>query len=294
VSTLVTGAGGQLGQALASCAPTAGSLTSVTHGQLDIADEAAVGALFRSVRPSLVLNAAAFTRVDDAEKDPAAALRVNEAGVRTLARACSASGAWLVHVSTDYVFDGERNTPYPPDAPVAPLGAYGRSKRAGETALGEELPGRHTLVRTSWLYSGGHRNFVTTMLRLMDGRDELRIVSDQLGAPTHCAGLARALWALGERRAAGVFHWCDSGVASWYDFAVAIAEEAVQARLLNSPPALVPISSAEYPLPAPRPRYSVLDKRTTEELIGMRAPHWRVALRETLRDRARTARDTSS
>ena len=146
MSTLVTGAGGQLGQALASSAPAADPLTCVTHAQLDIADEAAVGALFRSVRPRLVLNAAAFTRVDDAEKDPAAAQRVNETGVRTLARACRASGAWLVHVSTDYVFDGERNTPYPTDAPVAPLGVYGRSKRAGETALADELPGRHTLA----------------------------------------------------------------------------------------------------------------------------------------------------
>jgi dTDP-4-dehydrorhamnose reductase len=282
VSALVTGAGGQLGQALRAAAPPRAALTCVTHAELDIADERAVATVFAALKPQLVINAAAFTRVDDAEKDPQAALRANGTGVRTLARACRATGAWLAHVSTDYVFDGARNTPYPADAPTAPLSAYGRSKLAGERALAEELAGAHTLVRASWLYSAGHRNFVTTMLRLMAAHEELRIVSDQIGAPTHCAGLARVLWALGERRAGGTFHWCDSGTASWYDFAVAIAEEAVAAGRLRAAPPIVAIGSAEYPVPAARPPYSLLDKRPTERLLGTRALHWRVALRDTL------------
>jgi dTDP-4-dehydrorhamnose reductase len=287
LKALVTGAGGQLGQTLCAAPPAGLTLKSVTHAELDVADQGAVSALLQAERVELVINAAAFTRVDDAEKDPQAAERVNAQGTRTLARACRAVGAWLVHVSTDYVFDGTCNTPYPTDAPTAPLSAYGRSKLGGERALTEELPQQHTLVRTSWLYSGTHRNFLTTMLRRMGEPTELRVVSDQVGAPTHCAGLAGTLWLLGQRRAAGTFHWSDSGVASWYDFAVAIGEEAVAAGLTRAAPAITPISAADYPLPAVRPRYSVLDKRATEALLGLTAPHWRVAVRATLQALAR-------
>ena len=282
MSVLITGGGGQLAQALQLSAPAGRNVRALTHAELDIADEAAVQGVMRALQPQLVVNTAAFTRVDDAERQPDAAERVNATGAALLAEACRGNGAWLVHVSTDYVFDGEQNRPYAPSAQPHPLNLYGRSKLAGERAVRAALESSSTLVRTSWLYSGGHRNFLTTMLRRMGAPGELRVVADQIGAPTSALGLARVLWALAEHRASGVFHWCDSGVASWYDFAVAIAEESLALELLRTPAAVIPIASAEYPLAAARPRYSVLDKSATERLLGVRAAHWRVALRETL------------
>jgi dTDP-4-dehydrorhamnose reductase len=163
---------------------------------------------------------------------------------------------------------------------------YGRTKLQGEQAVARALPAHSTVVRTSWLYAAEGRNFLTTMLRLMASRPQLTVVGDQIGAPTSAVGLAQVLWAITRRRVAGVYHWCDSGVASWYDFAVAIAEEAVSAGVLASSPPIVPISSADYPTAARRPPCSLLDKRDTERLLGVTALHWRRALRETLRARS--------
>ena len=282
MTALITGGGGQLAQALQIGAPAGGAVRALSHAELDIADEAAVQEVMRTLQPQLVINAAGFTRVDDAEARPEAAERVNATGPAVLAAACRASGAWLLHVSTDYVFDGTHHRPYAPSAEPHPLSVYGRTKLAGERAVQAALGAGSTLVRTSWLYSGGHRNFLTTMLHRLAAPGELRVVADQVGAPTAVSGLARVLWALAERRAGGIFHWCDSGVASWYDFAVAIAEESRALQLLHTPAAVIPITSAEYPLPAARPPYSLLDKSGTEQLLGVRAAHWRVALRETL------------
>jgi len=281
VRVLVTGAGGQLGRALAAAAPRGEVVKACTHAELDIAQEAAVRAVFADFTPELVINAAAYNAVDDAERDPAGAARVNTAGPRALAAACRAAGAWLTHVSTDFVFDGRQGHPYDASAAPNPLSVYGRSKLEGETAVARELPGRSAVVRTSWLYSAGG-GFATRMLTLMRAKPELEVVSDQVGAPTHAAGLAGVLWALSARRAAGLWHWSDSGVASRYDFAVAIAEEAVRFGLLPVAPLIVPIASADYPAAAARPAYSVLDKRATEKLLGVTAPHWRIALRATL------------
>lgn len=278
---LITGAGGQLGRALVAAAPAAATVRACTHGELDIADEAAVAAAFAAFAPQLVINAAAFTRVDDAERAAAQAARANAAGPAVLAAACRNSSSWLTHVSSDFVFDGRQGHPYEPAARPAPLSVYGRTKLEGEIAAMRELPERCTVVRASWLYSAGG-GFAGRMLALMRSRPELRVVSDQVGAPTHAAGLAAVLWALSERRAAGLWHWCDSGVASWYDFAVAIGEEALKLRLLTTVPPIAPIGSADYPTPAARPAYSVLDKRATERLLAVSAPHWRSALRATL------------
>jgi dTDP-4-dehydrorhamnose reductase len=278
---LLTGAGGQLGRALAAAAPAGVALRACTHAELDIADETAVGALLRELRPELVINAAAFTRVDEAERAAGAAARANSLGPQTLAAACRAAGAWLTHVSTDFVFDGRQGRPYGPGAEPNPLSVYGRTKLEGERAVQRELGGRCAVVRASWLYSatGG---FAARMLSLMGTKPELRVVSDQVGAPTHAAGLAGVLWALTTRRAAGLWHWSDSGVASWYDFAVAVGEEALRLKLLPTVPPITPIDTAEYPTPAARPAYSVLDKRATEKLLKVSAPHWRTALRATL------------
>ncbi|HEV8018517.1 MAG TPA: dTDP-4-dehydrorhamnose reductase [Steroidobacteraceae bacterium] len=286
---LVTGAGGQLGRALIAARPEDVVLRSETHDGLDIADAAAVDGVLREFAPELVMNAAAFTRVDEAERAPEAAARANSAGPAELAAACRRSGAWLTHVSTDYVFDGAQSRPYGTDTPPKPLNVYGRSKLAGETAVLRELPERATVVRASWLYSAGG-GFAGRMLALMPTQAHLSIVSDQVGAPTSAAGLARILWALSRRRAGGLWHWCDSGVASWYDFAVAIAAEAAALGLLAAEPVIAPIASADYPTAAARPPYSLLDKRATERLLGITAPHWRSALRETLAQARRGAR----
>jgi dTDP-4-dehydrorhamnose reductase len=281
LKALITGAGGQLGRALTRAAPAGTELRAVGHGELDIADAQAVATLMQSVAPEVVLNAAAFTAVDAAESAPEAAARANVLGPEVLAAACRASSAWLVHVSSDYVFDGAQARPYDTQARPNPLSVYGRTKLAGELAVARELPGRSTVVRASWLY-GADGGFPARMLALMQSRPQLSVVSDQVGVPTHAAGLAQVLWALAARRAPGLMHWCDSGVASWYDFAVAIAEEGVRRGLLTSAPAILAISSADYPTPAARPPYSLLDKRATEKLLGRHAPHWRSALRETL------------
>lgn len=282
MTVLITGAGGQLGSALVAAAPAGTSTRALGHRALDIADAQAVGAAFDEVRPTVVINAAGFTHVDDAEARQDEAGRANATGPAVLAAACRRSGAWLVHVSTDYVFDGEQTRPYGPQARTNPLSVYGRTKLDGELAVSGALPAQSTVVRTSWLYASAGRNFLTTMLRLMRERRQLTVVSDQVGAPTSVASLAAVVWAFAARRASGVHHWCDSGVASWYDFAVAIAEEAQAAGVLTSSPEILPITSADYPTAARRPAYSLLDKRATEGLLGLRAPHWRCALRETL------------
>jgi dTDP-4-dehydrorhamnose reductase len=282
VKVLITGAGGQLGRALIALAPEDTTVRGAHHDQLDIADAAAVNLAIREFRPDVLINAAGFTRVDDAETERKAAERANAIGPAVLAAACCGAGAWLVHVSTDYVFDGETCSPYAPAAATNPLSVYGRTKLQGEQAVTRELPTGSTVVRTSWLYAAEGRNFLTTMLRLMSDRRHLSVVSDQIGAPTSVTSLARVLWAFASRQASGLYHWCDSGVASWYDFAVAIGEEAVSLGVLASTPPIVPIPSADYPTAARRPPYSLLDKRDTERVLGMTAPHWRRALRETL------------
>ena len=282
MNVLITGGEGQLGRALTATAPADARVRSVGHALLDIADASAVARIVRDFEPALLINAAGFTRVDDAERESEAAERTNAAGPAVLAAACRRGGAWLVQVSTDYVFDGEQSRPYATDAQPNPLSVYGRTKLEGELAVRQALAAQSTIVRTSWVYAASGRNFLTTMLRLMSERAELKIVSDQIGAPTHVMGLARAIWSLARLRAAGLYHWCDSGVASWYDFAVAIAEEARSLAVLASSPTIAPISSADYPSAARRPAFSLLDKRNTERLLGATAPHWRCALRETL------------
>ncbi len=280
---LITGAGGQLGRALIALAPGDSTVLALSHERLDIADVAAVDAALREFRPDVLVNAAGFTRVDDAEKEPDAAQRANATGPAVLAAGCRSSAAWLVQISTDYVFDGAQSRPYTPASSVNPLSVYGRTKLQGELAVTRELPAQSTVVRTSWLYAADGRNFLTTMLRLMRSRSQLTVVSDQIGAPTSVIGLARVLWAFARRRAPGVYHWCDSGVASWYDFAVAIGEEAVSLGILDSSPPVVPITSAAYRTAARRPPYSLLDKSDTEQLLAVAALHWRCALRETLK-----------
>jgi dTDP-4-dehydrorhamnose reductase len=274
---LIAGSAGQLGRALQAAAPEGANVMAPAEAAFDILNDAMVEAATSGARPTLVVNAAAYTAVDKAEADIETARAVNATAAGRLARAAAAANAAFVHVSTDFIFDGQSPTPYTPDATPAPIGAYGLTKLEGEAAVLEAHPAP-LIVRTAWVYAAGGNNFVKTMLRLMGEREEVRVVADQVGTPTHAASLARAIFALHAAQATGIHHWTDAGVASWYDFAVAIQEEGLAAGLLQRRVPIVPIRTADYPTPAKRPAMSVLDKSETYAITGP-AAHWRVELR---------------
>lgn len=262
---VITGAGGMLGRAWTRlCAEEGRPAVALARGEMDLTRPAdidrAVGA-----DVEVVVNCAAFTDVDGAEAEERAATAVNGEGVGRLARRCAEVGALLVHYSTDYVFDGEASEPYPVDAPTRPVNAYGRSKLAGEEAI-RAAGGPSLVVRTSWLYAPWGKNFVLTMARLATERDELRVVNDQRGRPTSAVRLARSTLELARAGARGTFHLCDGGDCTWFDLASEVAWRVRPAcRVL-------PCSTAEFPRPAPRPRYSVLDTRDAEAIVGPPAP----------------------
>ncbi|MBT5008365.1 MAG: dTDP-4-dehydrorhamnose reductase [Halieaceae bacterium] len=281
---LITGAAGQLGRELLRSVPEGVECIAATREILDIADAAQVRAFVRRERPGLIINAAAYTAVDKAESEQELAAAINVNGAANLATACAENGSRLIHVSTDFVFDGTSSTPYLPDAPTSPLGEYGRSKLAGEQAVVAGLPSA-LIMRTAWVYSAFGGNFVKTMLRLMAEREELSVVADQVGTPTWARGLADALWlAADQSDLQGLYHWTDAGVCSWYDFAVAIAEEALEIGLLQRMPRIHPIPGSAYPTPAARPAFSVLDKNSTWAVLKTEGLHWRSQLRSMLKE----------
>ena len=277
---LVAGSGGQLGRALAASAPAGVTLIAPPEADFDIGNEVQVAAVVAAAKPDLLINAAAWTAVDKAEAEEAAALLVNATAVGHLAKAAATVGARFVQVSTDYVFDGQACQPYRPDTLPAPANTYGRTKLAGEQAAAAHHPAP-LIIRTAWVYAAQGNNFVRTMLRLMAERDEVRVVADQVGTPTHAASLARAIWALHGH--SGVFHWTDAGITSWYDFAVAIQDEALRLGLLSVPKPIIPIATVDYPTPARRPAWSVLDKASSWAITGP-ARHWRHELIDCLKD----------
>lgn len=280
MKAVIVGAGGQLGRSLVAHAPSGVTLVALDRAGLDIADEAAVRNRIDKERPDLLFNAAAYTAVDKAETDEAAARAINARAVGLLADAAQAVGSGFVHVSTDFVFDGKAGSPYLPDARTSPLGVYGQTKLEGERLAGNTA----LIVRTAWVYAPQGGNFVRTMLRLMAERPEVRVVADQIGTPTYAPALASALWHLAQNRIFGIHHYTDAGAASWYDFAVAIQEEALTLGLLQTAVPIVPIGTDEFPTPALRPSYSVLDKRSTYTHLGKPAPHWRENLRLMLKE----------
>ncbi|MEP3052416.1 MAG: dTDP-4-dehydrorhamnose reductase [Erythrobacter sp.] len=280
MKVVVTGARGQVGSALTGSCPAGIQLTALDRKTLDITDRAAVRETVSSIRPDIVINAAAYTAVDKAESEPDLARAVNSNAPHFLSEAITDFGGKMVQISTDFVFDGQSNSAYLPQDRRAPVSVYGSTKSDGEDAIGEA----GLIVRTSWVYAAGHGNFVRTMLRLMQERDEVRVVADQIGAPTWAAGLAQTIWGLIGAKAQGVFHHCDAGTASWYDFAVAIKEEAQQIGLLSRDIPIIPITTAQYPTPARRPVFSLLDCNATHELLGDARPHWRENLRQMLKE----------
>jgi dTDP-4-dehydrorhamnose reductase len=275
VKALIVGAGGQLGRGLAATAPQGVEIVGHDIDTLDITDAASVDTAVAAEKPDLILNAAAYTAVDKAESDEDAAHAVNATAVGLLADAAAKHGARLVHVSTDFVFDGQAGTPYAPDAATNPLGAYGRTKLAGEQLASKDA----LIVRTAWVYAPTGGNFVRTMIRLMGERPEVRVVADQIGTPTYAPGLAAALWTMADKGVTGIHHYTDAGAASWYDLAVAIQEEALAAGLLSEQVPVIPIATSDFPTPAKRPSYSVLDKTSTFAALGGPTPHWRTNLR---------------
>jgi len=284
VKVIITGANGQVGRALLKSVPVNVTAIGLMRTDLDIGDREAVVGSVRSHRPDLIINTAAYTAVDKAESEPQAAERVNAIGPDNLALAAEQVGARLVHLSTDFVFDGMASRPYSPDAPPNPQNTYGRTKRAGEEAIARKYPARSVVLRTAWVYAAEGNNFVRTMLRLMAAKGTVRVVADQVGTPTAASSLAEVIWALAERQNVnGIHHWTDSGVASWYDFAVAIAEESVGLGLLPATVRVDPIASEEFPTPARRPNYSVLDKSSLLAQVTVPARHWRINLRSVLR-----------
>jgi dTDP-4-dehydrorhamnose reductase len=267
-----------LGRALVATAPSSVELYAPPRRDLDVGDAAQVDECVSGFVPELIINAAAYTAVDRAETEQAAARRTNVSGVRNLVRAASACR--LIHVSTDFVFNGKASSPYQPSSDTEPLSVYGATKLDGER---EALSASNAVVvRTAWVYSAEGRNFLLAMLRLMRERGTVRVVSDQIGTPTSATSLALAIWKFSDlAHLSGIYHWTDAGVASWYDFAVAIAEEAEIRDLLRGV-TVVPIASEDYPTAATRPRYSVLESRATISALGVRPAHWRQSLRKVL------------
>ncbi|WP_340588371.1 dTDP-4-dehydrorhamnose reductase [Erythrobacter alti] len=277
MKVLITGANGQLGGALTASAPEGASLHTVDIDDCDLTDAGAIKELVEQAAPDLIVNAAAYTSVDKAEGDEAAARAINSGAVAALRQAHAGK---LVHISTDFVFDGTSSRAYRPEDERRPISAYGRTKAEGE----DHLAHGDILVRTAWVYTAGGVNFVRAMLRLMQEKPALGVVADQIGAPTWASDLARTIWALVAAEATGTFHHSDAGVASWYDFAVAIQEEALALGLLKKTIPITPIPTNAYPTPAARPAFSLLDCSKTRELLGDGHTHWRVNLRRMLEE----------
>ena len=293
---LVLGGGGQVARAVVAAAPAHHQVTAKARGDLDIGDARAVALALAETRAQWMVNAAAYTAVDLAEDQPARAVAVNDTAVGVLAAAASKADCRLLHLSTDFVFDGTSNRAYLPQDQTNPLSVYGVSKLGGERrVLGAERAGEAQgtggtgiVLRTAWVYASAGRNFVLTMLRLMREKPQLSVVCDQIGSPTSASSAAAAVWGLIDAQApGGVYHWTDLGVASWYDFAVAIQDEALARGLSNRAVPIMPILSSAYPTRAQRPAFSVLDTSSTRSLIEAPARHWRHNLR-TILDELRT------
>jgi len=291
---LLTGAAGQLGQALMASRPEGVQLIACTRAELDLADSVACRAAVETHRPDWVLNAGAYTAVDKAESEPELAAAVNAGAPAAFAEALAETGGRLLQVSTDFVFNGAQGSPYRPEQALDPLGVYGATKAVGETAA-LSLPGARVL-RTSWVYGPVGKNFCLTILRLHGlkaAADEpLGVVADQVGCPTASHTLAAACWrAIGAGATPSdaepaqpprILHWSDAGAASWYDFAVAIGELGVAAGLIGKAALVRPLTTADYPTPAQRPSYSLLDCTASRAALELEPVHWRAALAQVL------------
>ena len=277
MKTLILGANGQVGYELAKCNQQA---IALTRDQVNFSIPGQITELINQHKPDMVINAVAYTAVDKAETEPSLAMLINAVAVQELARACRKHNAWLIHYSTDYVFDGNSEQPYRETDVVKPLGIYGQTKWAGEEFIKHELD-KHIILRTSWVYSQRGANFVNTMLRLSDERDELSIVNDQLGCPTYAADIAKATQKVVQQlpddaSLSGIYHLTGSEATSWFEFAQTIFEYSGKEIKVN------PIPTSEFPTLAIRPRYSILDNTKLNNTFGISLPGYTQALKHCL------------
>ncbi len=276
---LVTGGNGQLGQTLQAIAPKYSTLHFYFAGsqEADITDSESLKAIFDKVKPVFCINAAAYTAVDNAESEPEKAYLINVEGAKNLARACNGHGTTLLHISTDFVFDGQKKSPYTEEDATNPQGVYGLTKLQGELKIQAALK-EYFIIRTSWLYSEYGNNFMKTMLRLAGERDSLGVVSDQEGTPTNANDLAKALIEIINSgiKEYGIYHYSNEGTATWYDFAQKIFE------INNIAIDLRPIPTTAYPTPAKRPEYSVMDKGKISKVFGLLIPDWQQSLSDNI------------
>lgn len=283
---IVIGKSGQLAQELAGLSLPE-KLVFFGRNDIDITSLDSIEAILSKYNPTAIINASAYTAVDKAETDKDQAFLINHKAVENLANYCKKQNVHLVHVSTDYVFKGDKGSPYLPSDKIDPQGVYGASKAAGENSILEILPKQSCIIRTSWVYSQYGNNFVKTMLKLMQEKEELGIICDQIGSPTWAKGLAQACLHAATNKVVGIHHWTDSGVASWYDFAVAIQQIAHENGLLTKKVPLKPINTEQYPTTAKRPAYSVLDKSSsTNNFAEVKQCHWQEQLKQMISMRA--------
>lgn len=284
---LLTGISGQVGQELQRTLRTLGEVIGVSRQDLDLSQPEQIQQRIAEIKPAIIVNAAAYTAVDKSESEPDLAMAINAAAPKAIATAAQAIGAIVLHISTDYVFNGKNHTPYLETDATDPLGTYGKSKLLGEIGVQENCD-RHLILRTAWVYgSRGHGNFVKTMLKLGASRPDLKVVADQIGSPTWSADIAAAITQLLSKSLAdssikGIYHFTNSGVASWYDLAVATFAEARQLGYPLKVEQVLPISTAEFPTPTQRPAYSVLSKAKITAATGVVPPYWRDSLRKML------------
>ncbi len=280
--TILLGAKGQLGQLVVESVPDNIELDCFSHETLDITDHKAVKELILQVSPEIIINAAAYTAVDNAEKESKLAYEINAEAVENIAISTPPETR-IIHISTDFVFSNNSLHPYQPEDQIAPVSIYGQSKADGERALIKHHADNSIILRTSWLYSAKGKNFLTTMLRLMAERDELSIVNDQFGSPTSAHLLAQIIWGFAlENQGMGIYHWSDRGVITWYDFALEIYSQARKLEILQNDVTIKAITTKEYPTPATRPCYSALDSTATETLLGVKTSLWQEELYKVL------------
>lgn len=288
---LLTGLNGQVGQELQRTLAPLGEVIGVSRETMDLAQATSIRQAISEARPDVIVNAAAYTAVDKAETETELAHSINGIAPQIMAEEAQRLGAALFHISTDYVFDGRKNTPYLEDDAPNPIGAYGKSKLVGEEGIRKTCD-RYIILRTAWVYGTyGKSNFVKTMLRLFAERDEVRVVADQVGTPTWASDIASAIALLvpqlcpeqpQESPLTGIYNFTNSGMSSWYDFAIAIFEEAKQLGFPLQVQRIVPITTSEYPTPAQRPAYSVLSGKKVSAALGTHPPYWRDGLRQML------------
>jgi dTDP-4-dehydrorhamnose reductase len=284
MKVLLLGANGQLGWELKRTCPQGIILTTCDYPKIDFLSSTSIITCIETAQPDWIINAAAYTAVDKAEQERETADRINHTAVRQIAGLCRQNNTRLIQISTDFVFNGKAHRPYLPQDTPDPISVYGKTKLKGEQAVLEILKDDAAIIRTAWLYSSHGANFVKSMLNFFETKSELNIIDEQIGSPTWAHGLAHVSWKAMDKTLTGIHHFTDAGIASWYDFATAIQEEALSLNLIQKEIPINPIPASQYPTPAERPFYSVLDKTSLWQALDLKPVHWRKQLRSMLKE----------